>query len=256
MQSKSNPALQRLLTAGHHQALIVAMDHASIVGNMDGLEQPGRIIDEAIAAGADGLLTTFGQMKLYRERLQGAIPLLMRLDGGPMPTSSDWLPYSEWDLLHSVEAAAELGATGVVVMLFLGGDLAMQTLRVVAHVARKCAQAGLILMVEALPARSRLYSDPLAPQAIADAARIAFEQGADLIKTYYPGSADGFRRVVDVCPVPVLVAGGPKMENWEQTSAMVDDALQAGAAGLVFGRIVWQGGVASTIQALRTLLDR
>ena len=255
-------ALQRFLRLDQQPAqrrsLIVAMDHASVLGHTAGLERPEIIIEGAIAAGANGLLTTCGQMKRYRQRLQGAIPLLMRVDGGPKPDSDGWLPYREWDLLHSVAAAEKFGATGVVAMLFLGGELAMQSLRVVAQVADECAAAKLTLMVEALP--SRAYPDPLAPQAVADAARIAFEQGADLIKTYYTGSAAGFRSVVATCPVPLLVAGGPKMENWDETRTLVGGALQAGAAGVVFGRTIWQGAttaedIATTIRALRMELQ-
>ncbi|OUC08173.1 fructose-bisphosphate aldolase, partial [Litorilinea aerophila] len=57
-----------------NRALIVAMDHGRTNGVIQGLEDPGRVIDAVAEAGADGIMTTFGVVKRYRERLIGRIP--------------------------------------------------------------------------------------------------------------------------------------------------------------------------------------
>jgi DhnA family fructose-bisphosphate aldolase class Ia len=87
---------------------------------------------------------------------------------------------------------------------------------------------------------------------MASAARIAFEHGADLVKSYY---TENFREVTDNCPVPVLIAGGPRMETAEETLQVVSDATQAGAAGVVFGRNIWQSGdTRGMIRALNAII--
>jgi DhnA family fructose-bisphosphate aldolase class Ia len=241
--------------ASDGKALIVAMDHARTFGVIEGLEDPGSVIDAAVEAGADAVMTTFGVAKHYRDRLVGRVPTILRLDGGPSVYREDWLAYTEWSLLHSVEDALLLGVDGVVVMTFVGIPVELETHRIVARVAGECMRTNLPLMVEALPCRSERVPDPKSPEAMASAARLAFEHGADMAKSYYTGSQDGFRRVTDNCPVPVLIAGGPRMETVEETLRVVHDATQAGAAGAVFGRNIWQSGdTQGMIRALRGII--
>jgi fructose-bisphosphate aldolase, class I len=228
------------LLAADGKALIVAMDHGRTHGVISGLENPGRVIDIAVAAGADAIMTTFGIVKHYRDHLIGRIPTILRLDGGPSLYREDWLAYTEWTLMHSVEDALTLGVDGVVLMAFMGIPAEMKTLSVVAKVAGECLRAGLPLVVEALPGRSARIPDDKAPDAMASAVRLGFEHGADLVKTYYTGTPDGFRQVIDNCPVPVLIAGGPRMETVAETLQVVEGAMQAGASGVVFGRNIWQ----------------
>jgi DhnA family fructose-bisphosphate aldolase class Ia len=87
---------------------------------------------------------------------------------------------------------------------------------------------------------------------MASAARIGFEHGADLVKSYY---TEDFEKVTENCPVPVLIAGGPKMATVEETLQVVQDATRAGAAGVVFGRNIWQSGdTRGMIQALGSII--
>jgi DhnA family fructose-bisphosphate aldolase class Ia len=137
-------------------------------------------------------------------------------------------------------------------MAFVGIPVELQTYRIVARVAGECMRADLPLMVEALPCPSERVPDPNAPDAMASAARLGFEHGADLIKTYY---TEDFRQVTDNCPAPVLIAGGPRMETVEETLQVVHDATEAGAAGAVFGRNIWQSDdPQGTIRALRSVI--
>ena len=87
---------------------------------------------------------------------------------------------------------------------------------------------------------------------MADACRIAFEHGADSLKTYYTGSRDGFRKVTAGCPAPVLIAGGPEAASEQAVSQMVADSIAAGGHGVVFGRNIWQSpDPARMVRALR-----
>lgn len=230
------------LLSSDGRSLVVAMDHARTHGVIEGLEDPGVVIDAAVDAGADGVMTTFGVVKRYRDRLIGRVPTIVRLDGGPSLYREDWLEYTEWDLLYSVEDALMLGADAVVLMIFVGAPVELQTYRIVSQVAVKCMRLNVPLVVEALPCPSARISDPKAADAMASAARLAFEHGADIVKTYYTGSPESFQHVTDNCPIPVLIAGGPKMDTVEDTLHVVHGAVQAGASGVVFGRNIWQSG--------------
>ena len=103
------------ILAADGKALIVAMDHARAYGAIEGLEDPGAVIEASVEGGADAVMTTFGVAKRYNEQLAGRIPTVIRLDGGPSVFREDWLAYTEWSLLHSVDVgAAETPPRGAV----------------------------------------------------------------------------------------------------------------------------------------------
>jgi DhnA family fructose-bisphosphate aldolase class Ia len=235
--------------------LVVAMDHGRALGAIAGLEDPGRVIDAMVAAGADAIMTSYGVIKRYRERLIGRIPTLLRLDGGPSRYREDWLRYTEWSLLHTVEDARALGVDGVCTMVFMGAPVELETLEITAEVAGECLRDGLPLMVEALPCPAERIPEPVAAEAMASACRLAFEHGADVVKTYATGSAASFAEVTASCPAPVLIAGGPKMDNERAVLRTVRDILDGGGRGVVFGRNIWQSpDPTKMVKALRHLI--
>ena len=235
--------------------LVVAMDHGRALGAVAGLEDPGRVLDTVIGAGADAIMTSFGVVKRYRERLIGRIPTILRLDGGPSRYREDWLAYTEWSLLHAVEEARDLGVDGVCTMVFMGSAVELETLEITAEVAGECLQDGLPLMVEALPCPNERIPDPTDARAMASACRLGFEHGADVLKTYATGSAASFARVTASCPAPVLIAGGPRMDSERAVLQVVRDTLDAGGRGVVFGRNIWQSrDPAKMVEALRHLI--
>jgi len=240
----------------NQRALIVAMDHGRTHGVIQGLENPEKVFEAVVSAGIDGILTSFGVLKHYRTVIPKRLPIFLRLDGGPSIYREDWLAYTEWELLHSVEDALRLGAQGVTLMLFMGSPVELQTFRLVASVASACLNNGLTLMVEALPCPGTRIPDPKDPTVAASAARLAFEHGADLVKTYYTGSIESFRAVVTNCPIPVLIAGGPRMKTFDEALRTTSEAITAGAAGVVFGRNIWQNdNIQMVIKALREVLS-
>ena len=235
--------------------LVVAMDHARAMGAVEGLEDPGAVIDLAVEAGADAIMTSYGVIKHYKDRLIGRIPTLLRVDGGPSFYREDWLKNTQWRLLHTVEDAEALGVDGVCTMAFMGSEVEMETLAITADVAGELAGSSMTLMVEALPCPGERIADPLDAKAMADACRLAFEHGADVLKTYATGSAESFRLVTQNCPNPVLIAGGAKMDSERAVMQVVRDTLDAGGRGVVFGRNIWQHpSPTKMIKALRHLI--
>jgi DhnA family fructose-bisphosphate aldolase class Ia len=235
--------------------LVVAMDHGRAMGAVKGLEDPGRVIDTVLDAGVDAIMTSFGTIKRHRDALIGQVPVILRLDGGPSHYREDWLRNTRWSLLHTVEDARALAVDGVCTMVFMGSEVELETLEITAEVAGECLADGLPLMVEALPCPCERIPDPNDVDAMASACRLGFEHGADVLKTYATGSAESFRKVIESCPAPVLIAGGPRMESERALLQTVRDTLDAGGRGVVFGRNVWQSrNPAATIKALRHLI--
>jgi len=82
--------------------------------------------------------------------------------------------------------------------------------------------------------------------------RIAAEIGATVVKTYW---CENFDKVANGCPVPVVMAGGPKCETEKEVFDFVYDGMQKGAIGLNLGRNVWQNEYpVAMMKALRAII--
>jgi fructose-bisphosphate aldolase/2-amino-3,7-dideoxy-D-threo-hept-6-ulosonate synthase len=112
-------------------------------------------------------------------------------------------------------------------------------LQTLGKVAEECEQFGMPLLAMMYPRGPRITSEH-APEVVSHAARIGAELGADIIKTNYTGNIETFRTVTETCPIPVVIAGGPKCRSLIEVLQTTFDALQAGAAGLSIGRNVFQ----------------
>ena len=222
------------------RALIVPIDHTISGGIMPGWENPANTLAQVIEGGADGIMTTYGILKQFRGLMAGKVAMLLRLDGGMTFFREQWNAYTQWRLLYRVEDALCVGADGVIVMGFFGAECELDTIEVIARAAVECEKWSVPLAVEALPCPGSWGEDVYSPGAVAAAARLGAEFGADFIKTYYTGSIESFRQVTACCPVPVLIAGGPKMSMDRDVLETAYGMLEGGGAGLFFGRNVWQ----------------
>jgi class I fructose-bisphosphate aldolase len=237
------------------KSLIVAMDHARDWGGLPGLEQPGETIAKVLAGGADGIMTTYGVAKQFNHLTAGKATMIVRLDGWASCYCESWLQYSGWQQLYTVQDALRVGADAVIVNYFMGGPAEHDSLRVLANAAAEADHLGVPLVAECLPCPGPEIPDPNNEEFIAVAARIANEHGADVIKCYYSGSAEGFRRVTSTNPAPVMIAGGPIADSARDLLAMVHGAMEAGARGVFFGKNIWQSAnPAATTRAIRRVI--
>jgi DhnA family fructose-bisphosphate aldolase class Ia len=232
-----NAASQRVLKADG-RALIVALDHIP-VGFMQGWEEPAKTLQRIIDGEPDGLMTTYGILKHFGPRLANRMATLLRLDGGPSYLLESWPDFSRWEALYTVEDALRLGADGVITNLLLGSRVELDSIRICARTAAACSRLGLCCAIEALPVEGPAVKNPFDPELVAYASRLAAELGADLIKTYYTGDPSSFAEVTRRCPVPVLTAGGPKVEHESELTRVVSGMLQAGGRGIFIGRNAW-----------------
>jgi putative autoinducer-2 (AI-2) aldolase len=83
------------------------------------------------------------------------------------------------------------------------------------------------------------------------ACRIAAEQGAHVVKTYY---CEDFEKVVESCPVPIIVAGGKKIPELDAMK-LTYNSIKAGAVGVDMGRNIWQSeNPVPMIRAIRSIV--
>lgn len=236
--------LRRILRNG--RAVVVAMDHGNAAGAVRGLERPAELVRSLAPAGADGVLVTPGILEQVWEHL-GDLAVLLRIDGCVSPLAS-----GPMRLFATVEQAVALGVDAVVMNATLGASFEADELAKVGCVASASRGWGLPVVAEILSQRmmanhmdmSGMGQETL-PRDIADditlACRLGAELGADLIKSRYSGDIDEFRKSVDACGRPVLVAGGPRRgRGLGGTLETVREVLEAGASGVIFGRQIWQ----------------
>jgi fructose-bisphosphate aldolase/2-amino-3,7-dideoxy-D-threo-hept-6-ulosonate synthase len=235
--------LNRIFNRRDGKALIIAIDHGIRFGALRGLENPLETTRLVVEGGADGLMATPAIAKLVYTALDSAA-LIARVDGGATIIGPD---ITNDHLIASVGDAVRLGVDGVVAFGYVGVEREAQQVRKLGFLAKQCERWGMPLIAEMLT--SEIVSHHFERKAkqeyptvenIKLACRVGAEVGADAIKTYYTGEVDAFREVVNGCPVPILILGGPAADTVEDLLRMVKDAMEAGAKGVVMGRNVWQ----------------
>jgi DhnA family fructose-bisphosphate aldolase class Ia len=243
-----------------HRALVVAFDHALALGPIPGTDDPLGQIRRFREAKVDSLLLNLGLIRQCAETsVEDPLPaLLARIDwttvwsalgnGGALCSS----------LLAHPEEALRLGADAVVTYLFVGtgdADFESKEIKRNAEVARECERAGIPLIIETLARGPKVgvHRDPLWLKLHT---RMAVELGADAIKTDYAGNPSTMRSVVEDCPIPIFVLGGSRQDSDEDALETVRGATLAGAAGVIFGRNVFQAAdMQLFLRQARSMLD-
>ncbi len=217
-----------------NRTVVIAMDHglfgASPLGN---LRDPGNLIAQVVAAGADAILTSPGIASAYGGAFRRA-GLILRVDGGTTRLGGNWGAMSQ---LFSVADAVRLGADAVVAMGFIGGAEEQASLASLAAVARECLEWRVPLLAEMMLMGAA--GENASAENLLTAARIGAEMGADFIKIAYTGTPESFQSLTASCFVPVLMLGGDSKAETE-ILGQAQDAIRAGAAGVALGRNVWQ----------------
>lgn len=229
------------------RAVIVAMDHALPNGegppNADGL-------DPVMEGSPDAVLTSWHLALRGVDKLRNA-GLIIRVDGG-ITSIGEPVENDSSGVMVRTEVAAALGADAVVVMATPGSIDEHVSLIRLADVRAECETLGLPVMAEVIPGGFGM-SVPWSTENIIRSSRIAVEAGADFIKTICPSDAEGMTSLMEAIPVPVVVLGGPKMESEDDVVDLARRSVQAGGAGIAFGRNVW--GSADPANLVRRLED-
>ena len=158
---------------------------------------------------------------------------------GPEPGSSVAPDPNNKILVTTVEEAVRIGADSVSIHVNVGADREHRMLHDLGMVAEQASRYGMPLLAMMYP-RGPEIQKGTEVKYVKHVARLGAELGADIIKTLYTGDKDSFTEVVEGCPVPIVIAGGPKIESEEDLMRMVEDAMECGARGISIGRNVFQ----------------
>jgi fructose-bisphosphate aldolase / 2-amino-3,7-dideoxy-D-threo-hept-6-ulosonate synthase len=225
--------MRRLFTGPNRRCLMIPLDHGPWLGPVKGIDRPQLIARQAEKGGANALLVSPGVARVVEPVVGTEMGIVLRvsLAMGLAPEARQETPVA------TVATALCLDADAVAVSIFFGRGGEVDTMRFLGELAEECSSFGVPVLAEMMPATDQAYS----PDAIAHAARIGFEMGADMVKTNYCGDVEAFRHVVSSSPVPILVAGGPKREGGlDDLEHLAREVVEAGAAGVAIGRRVWQ----------------
>jgi len=243
--------MARIMDPKRHTTVIVPMDHGVSVGPVAGLIDMKHAISEAAKGGAKAIVIHKGLVSSEHAR-QGDLGLIVHLSGS---TSLSPEPHAK-TLVCTVEEAIKLGADAVSVHVNLGNNREKEMLTDLSSVSRVAHEWGMPLLAM-IYYRGERVKNEFDPDAIKHGARLGAELGADLVKVPYTGDPETFSRVVEGCVVPVVIAGGPKMNSDRDVLEMVHGAITAGAAGLSIGRNVFQHDSPSAmIQAMSQIVHR
>lgn len=221
--------LSRLIKPdGHCQFLPI--DHGYFQGPTRCLERPEETIRDLLPY-ADGLFVTRGVLRSAVDP-DDDTPIILRVSGGTSVVGKD---LANEIITTSIEEVIRLNAAAVGLSIFVGSDYEKETLESLSLMINECENYGIPVM--AVTAVGKELEKRMA-RFLGLACRIAAELGAKVVKTYY--CSEDFDKVTNGCPVPVVMAGGPKCETELEVFDFVYDGMQKGAIGVNLGRNVWQ----------------
>jgi len=220
--------LSRLMPGG--RCFFLAMDHGYFQGPTTGLEKPGLMI-KPLLPHVDALFCTRGVLRSALDANANK-PIILRVSGGTSMVGGD---LANEIVTTSVEEMIRLNVSAVGISVFIGSQYEKETLKNLSDLVNVCEGYGIPVMAVTAVGREM---EKRGSRYLALACRICAELGAKVVKTYW--CDEGFQKVVEGCPVPVVMAGGPKCETEKEVLEFVHDGLSKGAVGVNLGRNVWQ----------------
>lgn len=248
MQLGKAVRIERIMNRNNGRTIIVPLDHGVTVGPIYGLVDLRDTVDQVAEGGANAMLMHKGIPRCSHRQGGRDIGLIIHLSAS---TSLSPFPNAKC-LVATVTDALKLGADAVSLHINLGDDSEPQMLADLGRVCSEANEWGMPVLAM-MYARGKKIQDEYAPEVVAHCARVGAELGADIVKVNYTGDPASFSDVVDGCCVPVVIAGGPKLNDQRDLVQMVHDSIQAGGAGLSVGRNIFQH---SSPQKIVTALNK
>jgi predicted phospho-2-dehydro-3-deoxyheptonate aldolase len=227
--------LRRIMNARVGKTVIVPMDHGVSLGPVQGIATINNTIKKVCEGGGTCIVVHKGIARQLHPDIMGDLGLIVHLSA----STSLWTEPNRKTLVGDVLDAVRLGADAVSVHVNLGGKYENEMMAQMGEVSSQCIEFGMPLLAMMYP-RGENVKDQFDIDAIKKCARVGAELGADIVKTNYTGDIESFKEVVKGTSVPVVIAGGPKMDSEKALLDMVGDAMKAGAAGVSIGRNVFQ----------------
>lgn len=227
--------MERIINRESKRTVIIPMDHGVTMGPIAGLEDMREAIGNIVEGGANAVILHKGMVKAGYRGGGKDIGLIIHLSAstclGPDPNAKIQI--------CTVKEAIQLGADAVSVHVNLGAESEKEMLANLGKVGAQCQEYSLPL-IAMMYARGKKVENEFDAKYVKHAARVGAELGVDMVKVNYTGSPETFKEVVAGSPVPVVIAGGEKVETDLQLFEMVEGALKGGATGVSIGRNAFQ----------------
>lgn len=236
--------MSRIIRPDTGRAVMLAVDHGYFLGPTSRLEVPRETIKPLIPY-SDTLMLTRGVLRTSVDPTENT-NVVLRVSGGVSIVGPS---LSDEGITTSIKDAIRLNVVGVGLSVFIGTPHERQTLLALAELVNQGEEYGIpVLAITAvgkeLEKRDARY--------LALCCRICAELGAHIVKTYY---CEDFERVTESCPVPIVIAGGPKLDSELEVFRMTADAVAKGAVGVDMGRNIWQSDYpVPMIRAIRAIV--
>jgi putative autoinducer-2 (AI-2) aldolase len=219
--------LSRIIQDDGH-CFILPIDHGYFQGPTHCLERPWETIKDLLPH-SDALFVTRG---VLRSAVKPDIdtPIILRVSGG----TSILGDLTDEVITTAIDDIVRLNVAAVGISVFVGTKKEKRTLDNLARLVNDCERHGIPVMGITAVGKELEKRDA---RYLGLCCRILAELGAKVVKTYW---CEGFEKVTDGCPVPVVMAGGPKCETELEVFEFVHDGMSKGAIGVNLGRNVWQ----------------
>ena len=234
--------LSKIFSPKTGRTVMLAVDHGYFQGPTTGLRDMKNIVP--LVPQADCLFVTRGILRTSIDPATGT-SICLRVSGGPSILGE----LSNEDITTSMEEALRLNASGVGMSIFVGAKNEDRTISNLGRLINEAQRYDMpVLAITAVGkemARDGRY--------LGLACRMAAEIGANIVKTYY---CEDFHKVVEGCPVPIVIAGGKKLPEMDALQ-MTEDAIRAGARGVDMGRNIFQSdSPAGMMKAVRAIVHK
>ena len=237
--------LSRIIKPKTGRTVMLAVDHGYFLGPTRRLEVPRETILPLLPY-ADALMPTRGVLRTSVDP-KSDIPVVLRVSGG---TSIIGENLSNEGITTSFEEAIRLNVSAVALSIFVGAEHERQTLLSLSQLVNEGERYGIPVLAVTAVGKELQKRDV---RFLSLCCRIAAELGAHFVKTYY---CDEFEKVTETCPVPVVIAGGPKLKTFKDTLNLASNAISRGAVGVDMGRNIWQDPhPVAAIKAVRAVVQ-
>lgn len=227
--------LERIIDRESRNTLIIPMDHGFTLGTIKGLSDMAKMVDKVAKGGANAVLMHSGMVGAGHREHGRDIGLIIHLSGA----TNLALDPNRKVLVCSCSRALKMGADACSIHINIGADDEPEMLKDAHQIVEACREWGMPLIAMVYP-RGQKIADENDPEVVNIATRVGAELGADIVKTNYTGDIESFREIVEGVPIPVIIAGGPKIDTTQDLLQMVYESIQAGGSGVAFGRNVFQ----------------
>jgi fructose-bisphosphate aldolase, class I len=222
--------MERVMDRNTGKTVMVPLTHGVGMGPIEGIRDVKNSVDTMALGGANAVILHKGIVGAAHRRTGKDIGLIIQLTATGIEGTQT--------LVTDVEEGLVMGADAVSVRIEIGGADEEDMLGLLGDVAGDAARWGMPLFALMHPVQGKGAKQEI--KHLMRAARIGAELGADVVRVPYTGSAETFREVVSVCPVPLVALGGEKKAKERDVLDMVRGVMEAGAYGVSMGRNIFQ----------------